>query len=81
MHEIDRCRNSKLRQTKKRKPRIDIVEFSFPKLLGFNFYGSEWKVWMSDQTKVLTKKDIVSHYKLGEVVDSNVVDTDWDFLI
>ena len=28
------------RQTKKRKPRIDIVEFSFPKLLGFNFHGN-----------------------------------------
>ena len=25
------------RQTKKRKTKIDIVEFSFPKLLGFDF--------------------------------------------
>jgi|TARA_Y100001951_G_C11224673_1_gene230954 hypothetical protein len=42
MHAIDRCRNSELkRQTKKRKTKIDIVEFSFPKLLGFNFCGSE----------------------------------------
>ena len=36
MHAIDRCRNSELkRQTKKRK--TEIVELSFPKLLGFDF--------------------------------------------
>jgi hypothetical protein len=52
MHAIDRCRNSKLRQTKKRKTKI--VELSFPKLLGFNFMRNvSESVWISDQTKVL----------------------------
>ena len=36
MHAIGRCRNSELkRRTKKRK--TEIVELSFPKLLGFDF--------------------------------------------
>ena len=53
MHAIDRCRNSELkRQTKKRK--TEIVELSFPKLLGFDFMRNvSESVWISDQTKVL----------------------------
>ena len=80
MHEIDRCRNSKLRQTKKRKTKI--VELSFPKLLGFDFIR-KWVKGLDERPNKSPnwKGHRVSHYKLGEVVDSNVVDSDWDFLI
>jgi len=39
LYETNRYRNSvnQIEQIKKRKPIIDIVEFSFPKLLGFKF--------------------------------------------
>ena len=60
MHEIDRCRNSKLKDRQKNE-RPKSWSLLFPKLLGFNFIRNvSESVWINDQTKVL--EDSIGRY-------------------